>query len=378
MLAGQSSVAALRHFDVSSYRTRIGAALPDEEVEKIAGAARGRVAHIALACARQATADAGLAASGEHPRIGISLGSGLGGLYFGEDALRRLLELGPGRISPVTVPVVDPNAMVNSIAQDCRLLGQQFTVSTACSSSGHAIGVGLDMIRSGRVDAVLAGGVETGVSPLAFAGFDRLHVMSTRNDDPARACRPFSRDRDGFAMGEGGAMLMLEAEDSARRRGARVYARLLGYGGNGGGYHPVMSMPDGSDAALAMRLALADAGIGAHDIDLVNPHGTGTAQNDAAEFQALRLTFGDALAQVSVTPTKQLTGHLLGAAGAVEALHTVLSVHHGAITPIAYCDNEFGLNIQTGTAASRPIQYAMSNSFGFGNNNATLIFGKHS
>lgn len=278
----------------------------------------------------------------------------------------------------MTVPFVDPNGIVNQIALKWGLRGQQFTVSTACSSSAHAIGLALDTIRAGRCDAVLAGGVEATMSPLVFAGFDRLRAMSARNHEPQTACRPFSADRDGFVMGEGAAMLVLERESVARARGATIHAVLCGYGSSGGAHHPVMPRPDGSDQIVAIRAALKDAGISAQDIDLINPHGTGTRLNDDAELLALRAVFDAALESISVTPTKQLTGHLLGASGALESLHLVKCIAEQSVTPIRLVDGSSGLDIQTGAVRKRVLRFALNNSFGFGNNNVSLIFGVYS
>ncbi|MEQ1917052.1 MAG: beta-ketoacyl-[acyl-carrier-protein] synthase family protein, partial [Gallionella sp.] len=322
MLAAKSGLGSIRRFDTTKLLTKIAGELElGETVNEFTPRNISRNARFSMLCADEALKDSGIQVNGKiSSRIGISIGSGLGGLYFGEEAFERMLSLGMDRLNPMTVPYVDPNGVVNGIAIKSGIRGQQFTVSTACSSSANAIGIALDMIRSGRVDMVLAGGVEAAVSPLSFAGFDRLRAMSTRNGEPGTACRPFSKDRDGFVMAEGAAMLVLESEAFAMRRGARVYAELAGYGASGGAYHAVMSKPDGSDAEAAMTSALNDANVQAEQIDLVNPHGTGTKLNDAAEYEALKKVFGAKLPDIDVVPTKQLTGHLLGAAGAVEAV----------------------------------------------------------
>jgi 3-oxoacyl-(acyl-carrier-protein) synthase len=277
----------------------------------------------------------------------------------------------------LTVPYVDPNAIVSRVAAMWGLKGPQLTVSTACSSSAHAIGTAMDMIRSGRCDAVLTGGVEATMSPLIYSGFDRLRAMSTRNAMPDTACRPFSDDRDGFVMGEGAAMFLLEEASCALSRGARIYAELMGYGASGGAYHQVAPLPDGSDLVMAMRKALEDANIQPHEVDLINPHGTGTRLNDEAELRALRIVFQQALDEIFLTPTKQLTGHLLGASGALESLHVIKSIQESIITPIRYADSSSNLNIVQGRCVSNDVRIAMNNSFGFGNNNVSLIFGMY-
>ena len=376
----RSAIAPLQRFDVEKYRTRIGGEVT-ADVSALLGwnvASLSRNAQFSLAAAADALADSGvLNIPTGGADIGICLGSGLGGIYYSEEAIAALGKVGPRGVSPMTVPFVDPNSIVSQIAMKWGLTGRQFTVSTACSSSAHAVGMAMEMIRYGRCDAVLTGGVEATISPLVFAGFDRLRAMSARNDTPTLACRPFSDDRDGFVMAEGAAMLMLESEAHAKARGAKIYAQVLGYGATGGAFHAVMPRPDGSDLVASMTRALADAGVQAGQIDMINPHGTGTMLNDEAERVALQALFGAHLADIAVTPTKQLTGHLLGAAGAIESLHLVKSIAESCVTPIAHVNGTSGLNIRTGEAYDRRIQYAVNNSFGFGNNNVSLVFGAY-
>ena len=376
---GASAIGPISRFDAAKYRTRIGGqVMPDAALLSALNIANlSRNAQFSMVAAGEALQDSGVLAAGANPkRLGICLGSGLGGMYFSEEAIGALHECGPRGVSPMTVPFVDPNAIVSQVAIKWGLHGRQFTVSTACSSSAHALGIGMEMIKNGHCDAVLAGGVEATMSPLIFAGFDRLRAMSARNDDPETACRPFSHDRDGFVMGEGAAMLMLENEEHAIARGARIYAELAGYGASGGGFHAVMPRPDGLDLVDSITAALASAGIDVNQVDLINPHGTGTKLNDDAELHALRQVFGARLDAIAITPTKQLTGHFLGAAGAVESLHIAKSIHESCITPIRYHSGE-ALNIATGSAQRREIRYAVNNSFGFGNNNVSLIFGAY-
>ena len=379
MLQSKSGIARISRFDPAEYRTRIAAEIKTN-ISTLLGYSVANLSlnsQFALAAAAEVVKDAALEEAGmDKRRIGISLGTGLGGMYYTEDALTRLIKSGPTRVNPMTVPFIDPNSIVNQIAIKWGFIGQQQTVATACSSSANAIGMALDMIRSGRVDAVLTGGVEATITPLMVAGFDRLRAMSSQNEDPENSCRPFAIDRDGFVLGEGAAMLFLEKESSAKARGARIYAELAGFGSTGGGYHAVMPIPDGSDSALAMQLALEDANIGAGDIDMINPHGTGTKLNDAAEFNAMKLVFGDRLASIHMSPTKQLTGHLLGAAGALEAVYAVKSLQTQTITPFRKLDDEFSLNINFSTPVAAKLACAMSNSFAFGNNNVSLVFRK--
>jgi 3-oxoacyl-[acyl-carrier-protein] synthase II len=381
LTTAQSAITPIRRFDTAKYRTRIGAEV-DGDVSAKVGFHVGnmsRNAQFAVAAAAAALADSGLpTGAATDSEIGICIGSGLGGVYFCEEALTALAAVGPRGISPISVPFVEPNGVVNQIAMKWGITGRQFTVSTACSSSAHAIGLAMEMIQNGRCDAVLAGGAEATISPLIFAGFDRLRAMSARSDDDATACRPFSRDRDGFVMGEGAAMLVLESEAHALARGATILAEVLSYASNGGAHHPVMPRPDASDVIAVMQRALDDAGLNPQDIDLINPHGTGTRLNDDTELLALRHVFGAHLPGIAVTPTKQLTGHLLGAAGALESVHLVKSIVTGTVTPVRHYDGDSGvLQIAVGAAHARPIRYALNNSFGFGNNNVSLLFGTY-
>jgi len=380
MLHAESSLGAIKGFDISAYRTQIGGEL-DLDLEALSGMplrAFSRPTRFALVAAQEALQQAGMADDPERlNHTGICLGTGLGGMYFAEESLVALLRDGPRGVSPMLVPYVDPNSMLNQIAIRWGMRGPQWSIATACSSSGHALGQALDAIRSGRCQAMLAGGAETTISKLFFAGFDRLRAMSSRNQEPELACRPFSGDRDGFVLSEGAAMLVLESEQHARARGANILAELQGYGAGGGAFNSVSPVPGGEDLVRAMRSALRDAGITADDIDLINPHGTGTRLNDDAEAGAMQQVLGKRLTHVHVTPTKQLTGHLLGAAAALESVHVVQSIAASMVTPIKYFDGGYPINIATEGPLPSRIRHAMNHSFGFGNNNAVLVFGEY-
>jgi 3-oxoacyl-[acyl-carrier-protein] synthase II len=377
----RSAIGQIRRFSTAGYRTKIGGEIIDDDLSALLGFGVGnlsRNAKFAVAAAHEALLDSQLLDDkSSTSSVGICLGSGLGGIYFSEEAMASLLKVGPRGISPMAVPFVDPNSIVSQVAMKWGLTGRQFTVSTACSSSAHAMGIAMDMIRSGRCDAILTGGVEATMSPLIFAGFDRLRAMSARNETPETACRPFSGDRDGFVMAEGAAMLLIESESRAMARGAKIYAEVMGYGATGGAYHSVVPRPDGADLVEAMRLAICDAGISLDQVDLINPHGTGTKLNDEAELRALKIVFGTHLDNIAITPTKQLTGHMLGAAGALESLHVVKSISESCVTPIRYWDGGSDLNIAVGTRRHKDIRVAINNSFGFGNNNVSLVFGAY-
>lgn len=380
MMGAESALDAITRFDVSAYRTRIGGELTTDISDLVGFNVRNcsRNAQFAIAAALETLRDARMLDVPALADVGICLGSGLGGIYFSEESITALHKLGPRGVSPAEVPFVDPNGIVNQVAIRWGLRGPQLTISTACSSSAHALGHALDMIRAGRCDAVLAGGVEATMSPLVFAGFDRVRAMSARNDDPKVACRPFSDDRDGFVMSEGAAMLFLEKESHARSRGARILAELKGYGACGGAYNVVSPRPDGEDLLVSMRKALQDAHVSTDEIDLVNPHGTGTRLNDEAEKLALRKLFGEKLDSLPLTPIKQLTGHMLGASAAVESVHVVKSIAESFVTPVRHYESERPLRILREQGESLRIRNAVNNSFGFGNNNATLVFGAYS
>ena len=383
LLNARSGVSELSKIDKSIFSTKIAAQLDMDPVVDYLGR-EGRNCSVntqmSLACAKQIfEAMDHEEFLSKNPAVGLILGSGLGGLYMSQQVMDQLSVRAVNRIHPLTVPFVDANSIVSSISRRWKLYGPQYTVSTACSSSAHAIGLAFDTLRAGRCDAVLTGGVEATINELTFAGFDRIGAMSTTADNPAIACKPFSDDRDGFVMGEGAAMMLIEEESVALSRGAPIYAEICGYGSSGGGFHTVKPVEDGADSVIAMKNALKDAGIGADKIDFINPHGTGTQLNDLAETRALSQVFGDRLSEIPITPSKQLTGHLLGAAGAIEAVQLVNCLHQQTVTPIKYYSprGAVALRISTVSPMDVPIRYALNNSFGFGNNNVCLIFKRY-
>lgn len=383
LLSATSGVSEVTKIDKSLFTTKIAAELDMGPVLECLGREAKNCSintQMSLACAKQ------IFEGMEHPEflkrnpvVGVILGSGLGGLYMSQQVMDKLHDRTINKIHPLTVPFVDANSIVSSVSKRWCLYGPQYTVSTACSSSAHAIGLALDTLRTGRCDAVLTGGVECTVNPLTFAGFDRIGAMSTEVDKPETACKPFSRDRSGFVMGEGAAMMIIEEEAIAISRGARIYAEICGYGSSGGGFHTVKPVDEGADSVIAMENALNDAGISAEQIDLINPHGTGTQLNDLAESQALLKVFGNRLSEIPITPTKQLTGHLLGASGAIEVVQLLNCLYEQTITPIKYYDPMDGVMLKIPITSPRKanIKYALKNSFGFGNNNVCLIFKRY-
>ncbi|MFI6899124.1 beta-ketoacyl-[acyl-carrier-protein] synthase family protein [Streptomyces sp. NPDC050256] len=307
---------------------------------------------------------------------GVVLGTAVGGQETWEEQGRRLWDRGPRAVNPLTVPKAIGNIAAGSVAMDLGLHGPSFTVSTACAAGTTALGLALDLLRAGRCDVVLAGGTEAAVTPLVSTAFDRLKALSRRGDDPAAASRPFDEHRDGFVLGEGAAVLVLERAEGAERRGRRAYARLLGYGASSDAHHLTAPEPEGRRAEAALRSALADAQVDAADVRLVNAHATSTPQGDAVEARLVERVFGR---ETAVTSAKGVTGHLLGAAGAVEAAFTALSVAHGVIPPTANFaaagPDIAAIDIVHGAARHTPVPLAVSNSFGFGGHNAVVVLG---
>lgn len=378
---GRSNIGPIRNIDAQKMNTRIGGEMPPEfyELHKAKANKNSTINSFLSETCAQPLFESTESAGSFYSSIGIVLGSGLGGLYFSEQGLAKIYGQNNNRVHPLSVPNVDPNGVVSAVSRRWNVTGYQFAVSTACSSSANAIGIAADLIRSGRLDCVLTGGAEHTFSPLVYAGFDQLRAMSRNNSEPAVACSPFSVNRDGFVMGEGAAMLMLESEESALKRNAEILAEVAGYGATGGAYHVVKPVESGADGLEAMRLAIDDAAINHSDINVISPHGTGTVLNDSAEYLSLKGLFGERLGAIPSMPIKQLTGHMLGASGAMEAVHLVKCIQNQVITPIKQYTPEPGqnLNIETDKVRSHNIQYAISNSFGFGNNNVSLVFKKY-
>jgi 3-oxoacyl-[acyl-carrier-protein] synthase II len=314
------------------------------------------------------------------PRAGVYMGSGLGGLSTLERYHKAyLLDGGPKKISPFFITMLISNLAPGHIAMRYGAKGPNIATTTACAASSHAIGEGMHAIRNGGCDVVIAGGAEATITPLGLGGFCSMKALSTRNDHPETASRPFDKERDGFIMGEGSAILILEELEHARKRGARIYAELLGYGASADAYHVTAPAPGGEGAVRAMTSALADAGVPASEIDYVNAHGTSTPYNDLYETMAIKTVFGDRAKSIAVSSTKSQTGHLLGAAGAIEGMFCSLALLEGVIpatmnytTPDPECDLDYVPN----TPRRQAIRYAMSNSFGFGGTNSVLLFGR--
>ncbi|WP_117211491.1 beta-ketoacyl-ACP synthase II [Allorhizocola rhizosphaerae] len=378
MLAGHSGVSPLTQEWAANLPVRIAAQLavePSEKLDRIKLRRMDRSEACALIAAAEAWADAGLAEAGLDPeRLGVVVGSGIGGattLLAQDDILEQS---GPRKVSPHTVPMLMPNGPAAFVGLEYRARAGVHAPTSACATGAEAIAWGLDMIRAGRADVVLAGGVEAVIHPLPIAGFASMRAMSTRNDEPKKASRPWDKGRDGFVLGEGGGIIVLEREDHARARGARVYARLAGAGMTSDGFDIVQPHPEAEGGARAMLAALRDGGISPKDVMHVNAHATSTPVGDMAEVVGVLRVIGD---HPVLTATKSMTGHLLGAAGALESIATILSIRDGVIPPTINLDDPddaLNLDVAAHKARQMTIPAALNNSFGFGGHNVALLF----
>ncbi len=384
--SGESGAGPITLFDPSGFRTTIaaevGGFVPEDHFASRELRRIDRYAQFFLVSVREALSQAGVAFEEDDPgaaRAGVVVGAGFGGMQTFIDEVDLLRQRGPDRVTPTGVPKLIPNMAAGLASIEHHLLGPVTCVVTACSASANAIGDAAELIRRGAADVMVAGGAEAGVTDFGVASFAQARALTTRNDHPHAASRPFDADRDGFLMGEGGAALVLEERDGAVARGADIIAEVTGYGMSADAYHMTLPRPGGQGAARAMSAALADAGLDAGDIDYVNAHGTSTQANDATETAAIHLAFGEAAGAVAVSSTKSMTGHLLGGAGAVEAVASIRSITHGVVPPtINYetPDPECDLDYVPNEAREAHIDHAMSNSFGFGGHNVALVFSR--
>lgn len=384
VLAGKSGIANIEHFDVSAYATHFAGCVKNFDVTEYLPLKEARRMDVFLqygmAAGMQAVQDAGLHEAGYEPtRVGVFIGSGIGGITNIEEVVHTIDRDGPRRISPFFVPGSVINMISGNLSIQYGFQGPNLAVSTACSTGTHSIGLAARLIAYGDADAMVAGGAEMASSPVGIGGFGAARALSTRNDAPEKASRPWDRDRDGFALGDGGGVLVLEEYEAAKKRGAPIYAELIGFGLGGDAYHITSPTEDGSGAANCMRNALRDARINAEEIAYINAHGTSTPAGDLAETQAIHKVFGDAASSVAVSSTKSMIGHLLGAAGAVEAVFSVLSLRDQVAPPTINLDNPgegCDLDYVPHTAKDIKANAVMSNSFGFGGTNGTLIFSR--
>ena len=384
VVAGRSGIQPITQFDVSAFSVRFGGAVKGFDVGQYMSAKEARkmdpFVHYGIAAAEEALRDAGIEVTADNAeRIGVAIGSGIGGLPGIEAGHLDYLNGGPRRISPFFVPGNIINMVAGNVSIRFGLKGPNLSVVTACASATHSIGDSARLIEYGDADVMLAGGAEMATSPMGVGGFAAARALSTRNEDPQRASRPWDRERDGFVLSDGSGILVLEEYEHARRRGANIYAELLGYGMSGDAHH--MTQPDasGDGAFRCMRLCLRNAGLDPQDIQYINAHGTSTPAGDLAETVAIRRAFGDHAPALAISSTKSMTGHLLGAAGGVEAIFTTLALRDQVAPPTINLDEPgegCDLDYVPHTARSMRIDHALSNSFGFGGTNATLVFGR--
>jgi len=384
LVNGRSGIGPITRFAADQFPTRIAGEVkdfdPSQYIDKKEAKRMDRFTQFAVAGAKMAVADAGIDLEQlEKDRVGVVLGSGIGGIETMEESCRVLSEKGPGRVSPFFVPMMIGNMAAGQIAISLGVTGPNITVVTACASATNAVGDAFKLIQRGGAEVVIAGGTEASITPLSFAGFCSMKALSTRNDEPEKASRPFDAERDGFVMGEGAGLLVLESLEHAQKRGARIYAEILGYGATADAHHITAPAPGGVGAARAMQEAIKDAGIKPEDVDYINAHGTSTELNDKYETLAIKSVFGDHAYKLAISSIKSMTGHLLGAAGGIEAVATVLSVANNLVPPTINLDNpdpECDLDYVPHQARKMTVNYALSNSLGFGGHNATILFGK--
>ncbi|HKS27992.1 MAG TPA: beta-ketoacyl-ACP synthase II [Pyrinomonadaceae bacterium] len=382
LMAGRSGVDYIKKFDTTRFPVRIAAEVKDfnplDFVEKKEARKMGAFIHYAIAASDEALRDSGLKITGEmSEQVGTYISSGIGDFWAIEREHEKLLNDGPGRVSPFFIPSAIVNLAAGQVSIRHGAKGPNSATATACSAGAHAIGDSFKIIQRGDADVMICGGAESAITPMAVAGFASMRALSTRNDDPQGASRPFERDRDGFVIGEGAGLMILEELDFARRRGARIYAELVGYGMTADAFHITMPDETGSGAVRVMQKALKDAGASPEDVGYVNAHGTSTPYNDKFESRAIKTAFGEHAAKLAVSSTKSMTGHLLGAAGGIEGVFSVLALHHKTLPPtINYVtpDPDCDLDYVPNAPRELEVRYALSNSFGFGGTNAALLF----
>ncbi len=381
---GRSGIGLLTRFDTNGFETKIAAEVknfnPELYIDKKEIKKMDLFIHYAIAAAKEALEDARLVITPENSeQIGVTVGTGLGGLPSIERYHKVLLERGPGRITPFFIPMLIANLASGQIAILFGPKGPNTCVVTACATGAHCIGDAFRTIVYGDAEAMIAGGTEANITPLTVGGFNAMKALSTRNDEPEKACRPFEKNRDGFVVAEGSGIVILEELQFALKRNAKIYAELIGYGYTGDAYHITAPPPDGDGAVRCMRMAIKDAGLKPEDVDHINAHGTSTPLNDLTETVAIKKVFGDYAKKIPISATKSMTGHLLGAAGSTEAIFTVLAIRDGIMPPTLnyeepdpQCDLDYVPNV----SRRKSLKIAMSNAFGFGGTNATLIFKK--
>ena len=387
LMNGQSGVDYIKKFDTETpkFPVRIAAEIKDFDplkfVEKKEARKMGAFIHYAIAAGDEAMRDSGLQITDDNAeQVGTYISSGIGDFWAIEREHSKLLNEGPGRVSPFFIPSAIVNLAAGQVSIRHGAKGPNSATATACSAGAHAIGDSFKIIQRGDADVMICGGAESAITPMSVAGFAAMRALSTRNDDPPRASRPFERDREGFVIGEGAGIMILEELEFARRRGARIYAELVGYGMTADAFHITMPDETGSGAIRVMQKAMQDAGVKPEAVDYINAHGTSTPYNDKFETFAIKQTFGEHAYKLAVSSTKSMTGHLLGAAGGIEGVFSILAIHHQTLPPtINYVnpDPECDLDYVPNEPRKTQVQYALSNSFGFGGTNAALLFQRY-
>ncbi|MFA6665279.1 MAG: beta-ketoacyl-ACP synthase II [Armatimonadota bacterium] len=385
LLDGKSGAGPITHFDASGHTTRIACEVkdfnPEDHLERKEAKRMDRFTQFAVVASQMAFLDSGLTITDENAdRVGVLIGSGIGGSGTWEDQSRILIERGPGRVSPFFVPMLISDMGAGMVSIMLGAKGPNLAITTACATGTHSIGEAACIVARGDADVMIAGGAEAAITPLSVAGFCSLRALSTRNDEPERASRPFDKDRDGFVMGEGAGIVVLEELESAKKRGAKIYAEVLGFGMSGDAYHITQPAPGGEGAARSMAHALRNSGIKPTDVSYINAHGTSTDANDKLETAAVKKVFGDYAYKIPISSIKSMTGHLLGAGGGVEVIACACAIRDGILpptinyeTPAPECDLDYVPN----TPRKADVQVAISNSFGFGGHNATVVIAKY-
>lgn len=385
LCSGTSGLDLITAFDTTDYPSKIAGEAKDIDFSNYVDAKEvrrtDRAILLGIAAAHDAITASGITGDSVNlERVGTIIGSGIGGLSTLETEHTKLIQRGPSRVSPFLIPMMIPDMPAGRISMGYGLKGPNYAVVSACASGAHSIGDAFMMIKAGMCDAVVAGGTEAVITPMAFAGFCSMKALSTRNDTPQKASSPFDKKRDGFVMGEGAGVLVFEDLEHALARNATIYGEIIGYGASGDAHHLSAPAPEGAGAQNAMKMALASAGLKPSDIDYINAHGTSTSLNDKYETCAIKKVFGESVSSVSISSTKSMTGHLLGASGAIECIASLMAIKDGCIPPtINYedPDPECDLDYTPNKALTKNVRYAMSNSFGFGGHNACLVLGKY-
>ena len=384
LINGVSGIDTITSFDTTNLPVTFAGEVKNFDANEYMGKQHARKldrsGHLSIYATEEALKDAGLDNQERlGPNVGIVFGTGIGGIGATEDAVRTFDERGPSRVNPLAITQLMPNSSTGQVAIKFGIEGPSVTITTACAASANAVGEAKNMIENGIVDIVVTGGTESGTTPMTIAAFAQIRALSTQNDNPKGACKPFDKNRDGFVMGEGSTVLILESEESAKSRGAEIYAYIDGYGSTTDAYHITAPAEGGAGAVKAMEQAIKDAGITPSDIDYINAHGTSTPANDKNETEAIKTVLGEKASEVAISSTKSMTGHLLGGGGAFESMASILSIKHSKVPPTINLndpDEECDLNYTPNDAVDLEINTAMSNSFGFGGHNAVLVFKK--